>query len=380
MNIADYVTEVGFLPGSFTYDNTTFIATWKLQQPIGTDKLLIDLDGDSTGVSDTAGNLLDGDWQNGVSSFPSGDGTPGGDLVFRFNVLPGDGTQSGKTDIFDAFQLRGKLQTMQSNPNYSHLFDFNGSGKIDIFDAFILREHLQQLLPEDEPILPSESEAESALLTLPTETLATAPAKESEFLAATLDEVSEPTPATTLRKEEPMVVAGNVAISNVIASRTVDAPQPSTATIYRNETVSFASSTTSALVTTGSANVALVLGATSPAAEAISLPTCSQFAASVSAAMGRTVTNIAAPIIMIRPVANKPLVETHQRALAGITEELHLRFPAQIQSVGDNKKTRINLREDLVGTNIYTNLSWRKSVDRVLEESNSFCFRPNIVL
>jgi hypothetical protein len=38
---------------------------------------------------------LDGDWTNGTSNYPSGNGTAGGDFNFVFNVLPGDGNGDG---------------------------------------------------------------------------------------------------------------------------------------------------------------------------------------------------------------------------------------------------------------------------------------------
>jgi len=62
-------------------------------------------------VVDRSGNRLDGDWTNstwtppsapvGGDTWPSGDGTAGGDFQFRFNVLPGDADQSGTVNFSD---------------------------------------------------------------------------------------------------------------------------------------------------------------------------------------------------------------------------------------------------------------------------------------
>jgi hypothetical protein len=76
---------------SFNYSAATFTATWTLGAVIGDDKLSIDLQaaGSSAAVTNGQGTALDGEWTNGVSKYPSGDGAPGGDFNFAFNVLPG---------------------------------------------------------------------------------------------------------------------------------------------------------------------------------------------------------------------------------------------------------------------------------------------------
>ena len=57
------------------------------------------------GVTDVAGNALDGEWVNpdfigdtnpSISTFPSGDGNVGGDFEFRVTVLDGDGGDDGQ--------------------------------------------------------------------------------------------------------------------------------------------------------------------------------------------------------------------------------------------------------------------------------------------
>ncbi len=81
---------------AFSYNTSTFTATWTLAHSISNDKLTIDLHSTGTSaVKDSAGNALDGEWTNSTSSYPSGNGVAGGDFNFAFQVLPGDVNQDG---------------------------------------------------------------------------------------------------------------------------------------------------------------------------------------------------------------------------------------------------------------------------------------------
>ena len=87
---------VAVATSGFSYNATTFTATWTLANPIPADTLNLVLH--STGampVKDTNGNALDGEWTNSTSVYPSGNGTAGGDFDFAFNVLPGDANGDG---------------------------------------------------------------------------------------------------------------------------------------------------------------------------------------------------------------------------------------------------------------------------------------------
>jgi hypothetical protein len=139
--------------GGFSYDSTAHVATWTLDEAIGQpDKLRIDLDGEAgAGVIDTAGNLLDGDWTDGGQSYPSGDGTPGGDFCFRFNVLPGDADQSGQVRTLDWRNIRLQLGAAPVDPNYSVLYDVDGSGRIRTLDWRNARLRLGDQLPTGDP-------------------------------------------------------------------------------------------------------------------------------------------------------------------------------------------------------------------------------------
>jgi hypothetical protein len=91
----------------YSYDEVSYTATWTYELSFigASDFYLAKLtdgvsDGSSTGVNAvaTGAKLLDGEWTNpanidvdntaGVSVFPSGDGTAGGDFQFVFTILP----------------------------------------------------------------------------------------------------------------------------------------------------------------------------------------------------------------------------------------------------------------------------------------------------
>ena len=55
--------------GTFSYDSTTFTASWTLPQSIGADELMLSLNANgSSPIQDAAGNHLDGEWTNPVST------------------------------------------------------------------------------------------------------------------------------------------------------------------------------------------------------------------------------------------------------------------------------------------------------------------------
>jgi hypothetical protein len=115
---------------NFTYNPTTFTATWTLATTITADKLHIDLQ--STGAaavtSATGSTPLDGEWTNGVSSYPSGNGTSGGDFNFSFNVLPADVNQDGVVNGLDINSIASHwLQ-------HSILGDVNGDNVVNGLD------------------------------------------------------------------------------------------------------------------------------------------------------------------------------------------------------------------------------------------------------
>jgi hypothetical protein len=144
---------------AFSYDPATFTATWTLATAgLGPDKLLLDLDGDSAaGVTDAAGNRLDGEWTGAADVFPTGDGFANGDFRFNMNVLPGDVNRSGGTvNAGDVTQVRNRqftdTETPGAAPNlYTVFHDVNGNGVINAQDVTLVRNRQFTELPAGEP-------------------------------------------------------------------------------------------------------------------------------------------------------------------------------------------------------------------------------------
>jgi hypothetical protein len=113
----------------FSYSSTTFTAIWTLATPLGAEKLTIDLQSSGpNAVTDTTGHALDGEWSNQTSSYPSGNGQPGGDFQFAFNVLPGDVNGDGIVNGQDLALVSSTwLSTLPSA-------DLNGDGIVNAQD------------------------------------------------------------------------------------------------------------------------------------------------------------------------------------------------------------------------------------------------------
>jgi hypothetical protein len=154
---------VGEYAGGFTYNATTFTATWTLAAAgtfANADKLLLRLD--DALVADANGNVLDGEWANppetdpvtagGSDSFPSGDGTAGGDFAFRLNVLPGDVNRSGTIFGNDVTLTRNAQGSTPGDGIYSIFRDVNGSATIFGNDVTLVRNRQGTTLPEATPV------------------------------------------------------------------------------------------------------------------------------------------------------------------------------------------------------------------------------------
>jgi hypothetical protein len=145
VNVADYPVS------GFTYNPATKTATWTLGRPLGRDRVTLTLDADA---GDPAGGVtardgatrLDGEWADGAHSFPSGDGSPGGDFTFGFNVAPGDATRDGRLSAYDVLQVRARQAVpAPSDPRarlrtgYTVFHDLNGDGRINAVDVALAR-------------------------------------------------------------------------------------------------------------------------------------------------------------------------------------------------------------------------------------------------
>ena len=102
-------------------------------------------------------NALDGEWTTGVTTYAtSGDGVPGGDLCFRFNLVPGDVDQNGTTHNLDAVWLRQQLGAKPGDPLWSPFCDLDGSGQVHNLDFVWHRQNLgATIVGLPEPTLPS---------------------------------------------------------------------------------------------------------------------------------------------------------------------------------------------------------------------------------
>ena len=148
----------------FSYNEADHVATWSLSVAMGPDRLYVALPGSgSAPVSDLAGNVLDGEWTNPSSysqagstdTFPSGNGSAGGDFAFRFDVLPGDSTGGslGKVNVADVAQSKSRstLAVMVS----SYRSDFDGNNLINVADvAYVKSKSSVYSLPVNPPVLP----------------------------------------------------------------------------------------------------------------------------------------------------------------------------------------------------------------------------------
>jgi hypothetical protein len=158
------VKVANYALANFSYDAGAHTARWGLApgltgSPIGSDKLLLDLDGDAGGVAGTgpsAQMLLDGDWTDGAGAYPSGNGAAGGDFHFGINVLPGDTGRDGTVLADDFSAVKKKFFKTTSSPvadsdaDYSAFHDVDGSGDILAKDFSEVKKHFFEALPADD--------------------------------------------------------------------------------------------------------------------------------------------------------------------------------------------------------------------------------------
>lgn len=150
--------------GSVSLNAAGDTATWTLSTNIGADRLLLALKNTITDKSAEL-NALDGDWTDGTSAFPSGDGTTAdqyaNDNLFQysFNVLPGDVTRSGTVNATDNVDTRNRQGSSTTNPGagiaaYRVFNDVDGSAAIDGVDVTEVRNRIAVPLPGGAPMKP----------------------------------------------------------------------------------------------------------------------------------------------------------------------------------------------------------------------------------
>ena len=148
-------------PDGFDYDEATFTAKWTYDAPFASDFYVIKLadgvdDGASAGVTSAtpSAKRIDGEWTNpgsvnvapglGVSEFPSGNNSAGGDFTFVFTIFAGDTDQNNIVDLSDVINI---------SPNFGipGTFgfvdgDFNGDTVVDLSDVILLSPNFEDEL------------------------------------------------------------------------------------------------------------------------------------------------------------------------------------------------------------------------------------------
>ena len=123
-NVPDYEP---FANLQYGVDGTN-VGTITLSAPLAADALILSV---FDSLTDTAGNSLDGEWTNSVSTV-SGDGNAGGRFDFRIDVLPGDIDDNGFTNLDDLLAILAVQGAQVGGLSYSAGMDVNGDTFINL--------------------------------------------------------------------------------------------------------------------------------------------------------------------------------------------------------------------------------------------------------
>lgn len=205
----------------FSYDSATDTATWTLSQSIGRDQISLHLQSTGTNaVTDTGGAALDGEWTNGVSAYPSGNGLAGGDFNFTFNVLPGDIAQVNIVNVQSiAVITAGWLRTGYQSG------DINGDGIVNSQDLAVVAANWL-LTPSTGSLVSAtqQSTATAAVATVATAGLSavavSTPAASAVVAAEVAAEDNAPLslPASQSRTSASVAAAGSLATATSMAN------------------------------------------------------------------------------------------------------------------------------------------------------------------
>ena len=139
-----------------------FEAVWSLNAELAIDRLRVTIDGTSNAaIVDVAGNPLDGEWTDGVSSYPSGDQRAGGDFVFGLAILAGDIDRDGFVVTRDVLEARLAMGSFTGGSAYEPDFDLNADGFVTSKDVLAARSRLGAFLPSDVPPAQETPQVES---------------------------------------------------------------------------------------------------------------------------------------------------------------------------------------------------------------------------
>ncbi len=123
---------------------------WTLSSSLTANRLEISfLSTGANAVTDTRGAGISGNWTNGTSSFPSGDGLAGtgisSDFNFLFNALPGDAARNGgSVNTTDYLDVRAKVNQTTASSNYTPYYDVLGTGVINTTSYLDVRARVNQ--------------------------------------------------------------------------------------------------------------------------------------------------------------------------------------------------------------------------------------------
>jgi hypothetical protein len=137
----------GVIPTTaYSYDAPTRTGTWTLGSTVAVDKLRFVLN--AAGVTG-----LDGEWVNPATAtpagdtYPSGNGTAGGDFNFRVNVLRGDTNGDQQVNALDVADVKKRLlrrpgDGVTGSNAYSIFADLNTDGVINALDVAAVKGRL----------------------------------------------------------------------------------------------------------------------------------------------------------------------------------------------------------------------------------------------
>lgn len=141
---------------AFAYDAEAFVATWTLDEALPADLVTLRLDGTSaTGVTDLAGNPLNGNDRRGDDGNDGGGVPHGRDYVQVLAVLPGDVNRSGAVLANDFSEVKRKFFSSTANEGegrarYTIFHDVDGSGAILANDFSEVKKRFFSRLPEED--------------------------------------------------------------------------------------------------------------------------------------------------------------------------------------------------------------------------------------
>jgi hypothetical protein len=130
------------------------VATITLSSPLTNDALRLSI---LDTLTDAAGNRLDGEWVDGIST-SSGNGSSNGQFNFRLDVLPGDVNDSNGVNSSDLLSTHSRNGTVVSSLSDAS-FDINGNGGVNSADLLLVSGRNGSVMPS----APAASSTNSAM-------------------------------------------------------------------------------------------------------------------------------------------------------------------------------------------------------------------------